>query len=122
MSALPHAHPTGPDAGTDASTTAELRVLSGCHAGARAPVTGPLHLGSGDECDIILSDIALPEGMASVCLHVEQGRWRVVPAQTAGAATGAPAANDGSGAPSNALVPLAPWGQVGTVGGLVLTV
>lgn len=132
MSALPRTAHAGTDTDTGidtASTAAELRVLSGCHAGARVRMDSTLHLGTGDECDIILSDLDLPDGIASVRLQRVGERWCVTSAQAETSRTDAfaassnhQAANDSSGDPANTLVPLAPWGQVGTVGGLTITV
>ena len=71
MSARPQ---PDPQAANDADGAAELRILSGCHAGARAPATEALRLGAGDDCDIILNDIDLPEG-ASIRLQVDREHW-----------------------------------------------
>src|SRR5690606_27842966 len=76
----------------------------------------------------ILSDIALAEGEC-VRLQVVQGRWSVAAlhAENRSASASGPdrAANDGAVGgtePDPDGVPLAPWGQIGTVGGIALTV
>ena len=72
-------------------TEAELRILSGRHAGASVPLHARLRLGQGDDCDIILSDLALPQG--SAWLQAGDGRWRVTAANPAAPADDA-ATND----------------------------
>lgn len=104
MSAVPQE--AGPDA--------ELRILSGCHAGARAPLAGRPRIGAGDDCDIILSDIDLPSG-AGAWLQATGGHWHVASAE--------PQANDAdNNAANDAWVPPMPWGRVATLGGIALTV
>ena len=106
---------------------AELRILSGRHAGASVPLQASLRLGQGDDCDIILSDLALPQG--SAWLQAGDGRWRVTAANPAAAdATNDPvmATDMADGmtddmAGDELLAPLA-WGQVGQLGGIALTV
>lgn len=103
-------------------TEAELRILSGRHAGASVPLHARLRLGQGDDCDIILSDLALPQG--SAWLQAGDGRWRVTAANPAAPADDA-ATNDPVMAQDmtedELLAPLA-WGQVGQLGGIALTV
>ncbi|ODS93670.1 MAG: EscD/YscD/HrpQ family type III secretion system inner membrane ring protein [Comamonas sp. SCN 65-56] len=106
MSARPQ---PDPQAANDADSAAELRILSGCHAGARAPATEALRLGAGDDCDIILNDIDLPEG-ASIRLQVSREHWS--------------ARQDPMAAAHEADEPIAhqAWGEPATVGGITLTV
>lgn len=57
----------------------ELRVLSGRHAGACAVARDGLLLGSGDDADVILTDLNSGTGLAR--LHLVEGeRWLLAPA------------------------------------------
>ena len=112
------------DTGTEAQA-AQLRVLSGCHAGAHVPVQGgALSFGSSDACDIILSDIELPNGLTSAHLHIVGNHWRVLstPADAGGYDQADPDTDQYTDPDANALVPLTPWGHAGSVGGLAITV
>ena len=93
---------------------AELRVLSGRHAGATVPLAGSLRLGPQDECDVILSDMA-HDGPA--WLHVAAGRWRITRAAPQDGAVNDPVMAEGD----LLLAPLA-LGEAGTLGGVALTV
>ena len=55
---------------------AELRILTGCHAGARVAVAGGERLGSQDACDLILTDLGLSAG-AAAWLQIASERWGV---------------------------------------------
>ena len=58
------------------SQPAELRILSGVHEGARAPVPAdgsPVRIGRSSECELILRDAAF-ESATLVC---EAGQWRL---------------------------------------------
>ena len=58
------------------SAAAELRILTGCHAGARVAVAGGERLGADDACDLILTDLGLSAG-AAAWLQIATGRWGV---------------------------------------------
>lgn len=58
------------------SAAAELRILTGCHAGARVAVAGGERLGTDDACDLILTDLGLSAG-AAAWLQIATGRWGV---------------------------------------------
>lgn len=47
----------------------EFRVLSGCHAGAVAPMHDSVLVGGGLSCDIVLADEGMPDMPVSVCLE-----------------------------------------------------
>lgn len=102
----------------DLGQDTELRVLSGCHAGARVPLAAALRIGAGDDCDLIVSDMALPPG-AQAWLLAAAGHWKVLaqPRQ-------AGAANDATGpdAADDAWVPPTAWGGVARLGGVAITV
>jgi type III secretion protein D len=102
----------------DHGQDAELRVLSGCHAGARAPLAEALRIGAGDDCDLIVSDMVLPPG-AQGWLHATGGHWKVLAQpRPAGAANDAA----GPGAAGDAWVPPTAWGGVVRLGGIAITV
>ncbi|QXL83609.1 type III secretion system inner membrane ring subunit SctD [Comamonas sp. NLF-1-9] len=58
---------------------AELRVLDGRHAGASAPAFDGLLLGTGEDADVILTDLAPQLGLARLHL-LDNGRWLLWPA------------------------------------------
>lgn len=120
MSALPQ--PRVQQAANDTLDLPELRILSGCHAGARVPIDGPLRLGAGEDCDVILSDFDLPAG-ASIVLRAAAGRWSASPDGTA-AEPDSPDSKppDGEQAGSAAAAPELPLGKSASIGGIFLTV
>lgn len=99
------------------SDTAELRVLTGCHAGARAALVGGERLGPEEDCDLVLSDLALPAG-AGAWLGLAVGRWSVRSEPLE------PTAPDAAGnaAPSSAWVGDTAWGEVAYLGQVAVTV
>ncbi|WP_428000756.1 hypothetical protein [Acidovorax sp.] len=102
----------------DRAQDAELRVLSGCHAGARAPLAAALRIGAGEDCDLIVSDMVLPPG-AQGWLHAAEGHWKVLAQpRPAGAANDAA----GPGSAGDAWVPPTAWGGVARLGGIAITV
>lgn len=94
----------------------ELRVLSGCHEGARAPMAeGRLRVGVDDDCDVILTDLVLMgEKGEYVWLYVQEGRWSV---------RGLPADDETPASTAQRiLVPASSLGTVAMLGGVALTV
>ncbi|WP_454688935.1 type III secretion system inner membrane ring subunit SctD [Achromobacter aloeverae] len=71
----------------------ELRILSGLHRGARAPVADAAWLGSDVDCDIVLSDPGMPARAGRI--HIAGRSWRFdaepAPPATATAAATEPA-------------------------------
>ena len=59
------------------SQPTEFRVLSGCHAGARALVVGGERIGNADDCDLILIDLALQDN-APVWLRLTTRGWSLL--------------------------------------------
>lgn len=100
------------------SGAAELRILSGCHAGARAPLVGGERLGPGDECDLVLSDLGLPEG-ADGWMGLAARRWWV---QSEPALQAGPEAAGGPVLLSSAWVGDTAWGEVAYLGQVAITV
>ncbi len=102
----------------DPGQDAELRVLSGCHAGARVPLAAALRIGAGDDCDLIVSDMALPPG-AQAWLLAAGGHWKVLTQPRA-----ADAANDAAEAEATGEAWVLPttWGGVALLGGIAITV
>ena len=56
------------------SDAIELRVLTGRHSGARAPVQGGERIGASDDCDLVLTDLGLGEDVFA-WLQLRAGRW-----------------------------------------------
>jgi len=52
----------------------ELRVLSGCHTGARVPALDGLSVGADENADVVLTDLDPSAGQAVLQLH-PQGGW-----------------------------------------------
>lgn len=98
------------------SATAELRVLTGCHAGARVPLAGGERLGPDDGCDLILTDLGLP-AEAGAWVQLATGRWWV--------RSDPPGADPADGASAQSLpswVAEQAWGVVAYLGQVALTV
>ncbi|MCX5590262.1 type III secretion system inner membrane ring subunit SctD [Alcaligenes endophyticus] len=57
------------------SPTYELRILSGLHQGATAPISSVLRLGQSNDCDILLADPDLPP--EPVVISCQEQGWRV---------------------------------------------
>lgn len=53
----------------------ELRILSGLHHGARCPVRASATIGSHPQCDVVLSDEAIPPEAATI--RIEEDGWRL---------------------------------------------
>jgi type III secretion protein D len=100
------------------SGAAELRILSGCHAGARAALVGGEQLGPGDDCDLVLSDLGLPEG-ASAWIGLAARRWwvRSEPAEPTGSN-----ASDNPPSQSSDWVADTAWDEVVFLGQVAMTV
>lgn len=94
----------------------ELRVLSGCHAGARAALAGGERLGATEDCDLVLSDLGLPAD-ASGWVGLAPGRWWVGSAPPE--PTGAEAAGQTS---SSHWVAENAWGEAAYLGQVAITV
>lgn len=98
------------------SVDVELRVLSGCHAGARAPVLGGERIGADEGCELILSDVGLGPGVGAwLCVAAQQ--WSLHRAPQDAAAAASRASQD-----ADAWVPSLPWGTVAYLGPLAITV
>lgn len=95
------------------SAQAELRVLTGLHAGARAPVAGGERVGAGDGCDLILTDLGLP-GDVGAWIQLAVGRWSVRSAPHGAE----PAAQEAA----PAWVAEQAWGAVAYLGQVAITV
>ncbi|MET1114144.1 MAG: type III secretion system inner membrane ring subunit SctD [Comamonas sp.] len=69
----------------------QLRILSGCHTGARLGIAAGelLRIGCDDDCDVLLRDSGLAPGEAAQ-VQWQQGRWSL---QAPGVAGGAPASH-----------------------------
>lgn len=87
----------------------ELRILSGCHQGARLAIAEGqlLRVGSADDGDVLLSDCGLPAG-AAIQVVWRRGRWSVLPVAEHATATEEGAAR----LASHALGAVARLGQV----------
>ena len=96
------------------SAAAELRILTGCHAGARVPLAGGERLGPHDGCDLILTDLGLPAD-AGAWVQLATGRWWV--------RSDPPGAESATAAQSlSAWVAEQAWGAVAYLGRVALTV
>lgn len=98
---------------------AELRILTGCHAGARAAVVGGEGLGPDDSCDLLLTDLGLP-GDAGAWIQIAAGRWwvRSDPLPQPSSDADAPTET----APIAAWVEEQAWGAVAYLGQVAMTV
>ena len=106
-----------PQDGAAPAHQAELRVLSGRHAGASVPLDGAsLRVGPHDDCDVILSDMALAHDRPA-WLQAEGGRWRITATAPQDGAT-----NDPVMAEDDLLLAPLAFGQVGLLGDVALTV
>ena len=99
------------------SATAELRILTGRHAGARAPLAGGERMGADDGCDLILTDLDLPSDMGA-WVQIAMGRWwvRSSPPEAQASADAPPPE------PASSWVSEQPWGTVAYLGQVAITV
>ncbi|KQO20783.1 hypothetical protein ASF11_24810 [Acidovorax sp. Leaf76] len=99
------------------SAAAELRILTGRHAGARAPLAGGERMGADDGCDLILTDLDLPSDMGA-WVQIAMGRWwvRSSPPEAQAPADAPPAD------PASSWVSEQPWGAVAYLGQVAITV
>lgn len=99
------------------SAAAELRILTGRHAGARAPLAGGERMGADDGCDLILTDLDLPSDMGA-WVQIAMGRWwvRSSPPEAQALADAPPAD------PASSWVSEQPWGAVAYLGQVAITV
>lgn len=100
------------------SEVAELRILTGCHAGARVPLAGGERLGPGDDCDLILTDLGLPAD-AGAWIQLATGRWWV---RSEAAPDSGSADSVASVQPLSAWVVEQAWGAVAYLGRVAMTV
>lgn len=99
------------------SSELELRILSGCHAGARASVRGGESIGAADDCDLVLTDIGIGEDVVA-WLQLHAGRWSLASEQAS--MTAVFAADADESAPQEAAG--TSFGSVAFVGELAITV
>ena len=94
------------------SAAAELRILTGCHAGARVPLAGGERLGPDDGCDLILTDLGLPAD-AGAWIQIATGRWWV--------RSDPPPADGAAEASAATWIAERAWGAVAYLGQVALT-
>lgn len=102
------------------SAAAELRVLTGTHAGARVPLAGGERVGADDGCDLILTDLGLPADVGA-WIQLALGRWWVRASPQDGEAPAEPAAGTSASTPQP-WVAEQPWGAVAYLGQVAITV